>query len=62
MSFISSDLNKQAQALEVTFQGQENHITHKPVSTIFIWMRNLISNHILERKTQMYIRLETLVY
>ena len=35
MSFINSDLNKQAQALEVTFQGQQNHVTHKPVSTIY---------------------------
>ena len=35
MSFINSDLNKQAQALEVTFQEQQNHITHKPVSTIY---------------------------
>ena len=35
MSFIHSDLNKQAQALEVTFQGQQNHVTRKPVSTIY---------------------------
>ena len=33
VSFINSDLNKQA--LEVKFQGQQNHITHKPVSAIY---------------------------
>ena len=34
---INLDLNKQAQAqtLELKFQGQQNHITHKPVSTIY---------------------------
>ena len=35
MPFINSDLSKQAQALEVNFQGQQNHITPKPVSTIY---------------------------
>ena len=32
--FMNSDLNKQAQALEVTFSRKKNHITHKPVSKI----------------------------
>ena len=32
---LNSDLNKQAQALEVKSQGKQNHITHKPVSTIY---------------------------
>ena len=35
MLFTNSDLNKHAQALEVKFQGQQNYITHKPVSTIY---------------------------
>ena len=34
-SFINQDLNKQAQALEIYFQGQPNLITHKPVSSIY---------------------------
>ena len=32
---MNSDLNKQAQALEVNFQGKQNHITHRLVSTIY---------------------------
>ena len=32
---MNSDLKKRAQALEVTFsRRKQNHITHKPVSTI----------------------------
>ena len=33
--FMNSDLKKQAQAIEVNFQGKQNHITHKLVSTIY---------------------------
>ena len=33
---MNSDLKKQAQALEVTFsRRKQNHMTHKPVSTIY---------------------------
>ena len=33
---MNSDLKKQAQAIEDTFsRGKQNHITHKPVSTIY---------------------------
>ena len=35
MSFYELDLKKQAQAIEVNFQGKQNHITHKLVSTIY---------------------------
>ena len=54
MSFINSDMHKQAQAIEVTQQGQQNHITHKPVSTIYIsriyWNEKLnFHPHILVR-------------
>ena len=33
--FMNLDLKKQAQAIEVNFQGKQNHITHKLVSTIY---------------------------
>ena len=33
---MNSDVKKQAQALEVTFsRRKQNHVTHKPVSTIY---------------------------
>ena len=33
--FMNSDLNKQTQALEVSVSGKHNHITQKPVSTLY---------------------------
>ena len=35
MYFMNSDLNEQAQPLEVAVSGKQNHITHKPISTIY---------------------------
>ena len=29
VNYMNSDLNKEAQALEVNFQGKQNHITHR---------------------------------
>ena len=50
MPFINSYLNKQAQALEVTFSR-----TAKSTEN------NYFYHHILVRNAQMYIRLENLV-
>ena len=68
MSFINSDLNKQAQALEVTFSSKTKSCPPKPVSAICyigIYQNEKLtsSHHILVRNTQMVIiRLENMVY
>ena len=68
MSFINSDLNKQAQALEVTFSSKTKSYHPKPVSAIYhvgIYQNEKLtsSHHILVRNTQMVIiRLENRVY
>ena len=45
------------------FQGQQNHITHKPVPIIRIYLNEKLNfhHHILVRNAQMYIRLEDLI-
>ena len=64
---MNSDLNKQAQALEVNFQGKQNHITHRLVSTIYIlriYLNEKLNfyHRIIERNAQMHIRPENLFY
>ena len=66
MSFINSDLNKQAQALEVTFsraaKSYHSQTCFKNILTIYLNEKLNFNHHILERNAQMHIRLENLVY
>ena len=65
MSFINSDLNKQAQALEVTFSRTTKYHSQnyfKNILRIYLNEKSGFSHHILVRNAQMYIRLENLVY
>ena len=66
VSFINSDLNKQAQALEVTF-SRTTKVYHSQTcfnNILRIYLNEKLDfyHHILERNAQMHIRLENLVY
>ena len=54
MSFMNSDLNKQAQDLEVTFSRTKKSYHSQTCFSFY--------HHIIERNAQMHIRLENLVY
>ena len=66
MSFINSDLNKQAQALEVRFSKVAK--SYDPPTCFDHILRNHqyqklnFYHHIFVRNDQLYIRLENLVY
>ena len=66
MSFINSDLKKQARALEVTFsRTTESYHSQNCFNNILrIYLNEKLNfyHHILERNPQMHIRLENLVY
>ena len=66
MSFINSDLNKQAQALEVTFSGTaksyHSQTSFKNILRIYLNEKLNFYHHILENNAQIHIRLENLVY
>ena len=66
MSFINSDLNKQAQALEVKFsrttKSYHSQTCFKNISRIYLNEKLNFCHHILERNAQMHIRLENPVY
>ena len=66
MPFINSDLNKQAQALEVTFlrAAKPYHSQTCFNNTLRIYLNEKFNfyYHVLVRNCQMYIRLENLVY
>ena len=66
MSFYEySDLNKQAQALEVTFSGKtksyHSQTCFNNILRIYLNEKLNFYHHILVRNAQMYIRLENLV-
>ena len=62
---MNLDLKNQAQALEVNFQGKENHKSQTCFNNILRICLNEKLNfchHIMERNTQMHIRPENLFY
>ena len=66
LSFINSDLNKQAQALEVTFsRTTKSYHSQTCFNNILRICQNDKFNfyhHVLVRISQMYIRLENMIY
>ena len=66
LSFINSDLNKQAQALEVTFsRTAKSYHSQTCFNNILRICQNDKLNfyhHVLVRISQMYIRLENMIY
>ena len=66
MSFINSDLNKQAQALEVTFskttKSYHSQTCFNNMLKIYLGEKLNFYHHILERNAQMHIKLENLTY
>ena len=66
LSFINSDLNKQAQALEVTFsRTTKSYHSQTCFSNILrIYQNDKLNfyHHVLVRISQMYIRLENMIY
>ena len=66
MSFINSDLNKQAQALEVTFsraaKSYHSQTCFNNILRNYQYQKLNFYHHILVRNDQLYIRLENLVY
>ena len=66
MSFINSDLNKQAQTLEVTFswitKSYHSQTCFSNILRIYLNEKLNFYHHILVRNAQMYIRLENLVH
>ena len=66
MSFINSDLNKQAQALEVIFSRTKKSYNGQTFfkNMLRIYHNEILSfyHHILVINAQMHIRLENLVY
>ena len=66
MLFMNSDLNKQAQALEVTFsratKSYHSQICFNNISKIFLNEKLNFYHHVVERNPQMHIRLENLFY
>ena len=66
MSFINSDLNKQTQALEVTFSRTTNSYHSQTCfnNLLRIYLNEKLNfyHHILLTNAQMYTRFENLVY
>ena len=66
MSFINLDLNKQAEALEVTFsrttKSYHPQTCFNNILRIYLNEKLNFYHHVLERNAQMDIRLENLVY
>ena len=66
ISFINSDLNTQAQALEVTFSSSTNsyHSQTRLNNILRIYLNEKLNlyHQILVKNAQMYIRLENMVY
>ena len=67
MSFYEySDLNKQAQALEVTFSGKtkssHSQTCLNKILRIFLNEKLNFQHHIIERNAQMHIKSENLFY
>ena len=57
--FMNSDLKKQAQAIEVNFQGKQNHITHKLLFQQYIknlseWEIEFLSSYYREKCSNAY--------
>ena len=65
ISFINSDLNKQAQAPEVTIsrttKAYHSQTCFNNISRIYVNKKLNFYHHILVRNAQMYVRLENLV-
>ena len=63
---MNSDLNKQAQALEVTFSGKiksfQSQICLNKMVRTFLNEKLNFYHHIIERNAQMHIRSENLFY
>ena len=63
---MNSDLNKQAQAVEVTFsrktKSYHSHTFFKIILRIYLNEKLNFYHHIKERNAQMYIRSENLFY
>ena len=63
---MNSDLNKQAQALEVTFSGKtksyHSQTCFNNILRIYLNEKLNFYHHILVRNALMYIRIENLVY
>ena len=66
MLFINSDLNKQAQAQEVTFSGTtksyHSQTCFKNILRIYLNEKLDFYHHILVRNAQVYIKINNLVY
>ena len=66
MSFINSDLNKQAEALEVTFsrttKSYHSQTCFNNILRIYLNEKLNFCHHTLVRNAQLCIRLENLVY
>ena len=66
LSFINSDLNKQAQALEVTFsrttKSYHSQTCFNNILRIYQNDKLNFCHHVLVRISQMYIRLENMIY
>ena len=66
MSFINSDMKKQAQALEITFsritRSHHSQTCFNNILRIYLNEKLNCYHHILVRNAQMYIGLENLVY
>ena len=63
--YMNSDLKKQARALEVNFQGKQNHNSQTCFNNILrIYLNEKLNfyHHIIERNAQMHIRPENLFY
>ena len=63
---MNSDLNKQAQALEVTFSGKtksyHSQTCFNNILRIYLNEKLNFYHHIIERNAQMHIRSENLFY
>ena len=66
MSFINSDLNKQAQVLEVTFssttKSYHSQTCFNNILRIYLDEKLNFYHYLLKRNAQMHIRLENMVY
>ena len=66
ISLINSDLNKQAQALEVTLlrttKSYHSQTCFNNILRIYLNEKLNFYHYILVKKAQMYMRLENLVY
>ena len=62
---MNSDLKRQAQALDVNFQGKQNNNSQTCFNNILrIYLNEKLNfyHHIIERNAQMHIRPENLFY